>query len=261
MSTHWLLLRGLARESRHWNDFPQRLRAGIADAKVTCLDLPGTGLEHRRPSPTTIRGIVEDVRSRWLWARGPDQRPPFVLGISLGGMVALEWAAAYPEDFQGAVLLNTSAADVARPWERMHPRVVAGMTSLVRVRDPILRERGLLALTSARRERHAEIAARWAVYATERPMRRRVLLQQLVAAASFRAPARLYCPLLFLSGAQDVLARPIASDRLSSRFRAPHHQHPDAGHDLSIDAPDWAVERVAHWLEQQRALGGLRDED
>jgi hypothetical protein len=27
--------------------------------------------------------------------------------------------------------------------------------------------------------------------------------------------------------------------------------HPDAGHDLPLDAPQWVIEQVRHWLAQQ----------
>src|SRR5205814_3692341 len=66
----WLLLRGLAREQRHWGAFLPALQAALPDARVHCLDLPGAGTEHARTSPANARSIAEDVRQRWL-ALGP----------------------------------------------------------------------------------------------------------------------------------------------------------------------------------------------
>ena len=39
----WILLRGLAREQRHWARLPDRLRAGGLIDEIICVDLPGSG--------------------------------------------------------------------------------------------------------------------------------------------------------------------------------------------------------------------------
>ena len=66
---HWLLLRGLVRERRHWGDFPAELAAHTG-AEVLALDLPGVGTERDRPSPTRIPEIVDDLRARFAPVRG-----------------------------------------------------------------------------------------------------------------------------------------------------------------------------------------------
>ena len=40
-TTNWLLLRGLAREQRHWEDFPAILERTLPGTRVHRLDLPG----------------------------------------------------------------------------------------------------------------------------------------------------------------------------------------------------------------------------
>src|SRR5438552_440235 len=98
MRERWLLLRGLAREQRHWGRFRPELSARLPPgAEIHCLDLPGTGTEHLRGSPANIAAIAEDVRERWLGLRG--EGPWGLLAVSLGGMVAMEWCAAHPADF------------------------------------------------------------------------------------------------------------------------------------------------------------------
>ena len=59
---NWLLLRGLAREQRHWGRFPALLSAKLPGDRVFCLDLPGTGTEHRRKSPASIAAIPVGLR-------------------------------------------------------------------------------------------------------------------------------------------------------------------------------------------------------
>src|SRR4051794_2203226 len=103
----WLLLRGLAREQRHWGRFPD-VFAKTAGVTTFCLDFPGTGTEHARPGPSSVRAIVEDLRQRWQALKGASDEPWGILGISLGGMVSMQWAADHPEDFARVVIANTS---------------------------------------------------------------------------------------------------------------------------------------------------------
>ena len=88
---NWLLLRGMTRELRHWGPFPRIFEERAPGARVLCLDLPGAGTERARPSPWSVGGIAEDVRRRWRAAAAAGEGQWAVLGISLGGMVTLEW--------------------------------------------------------------------------------------------------------------------------------------------------------------------------
>lgn len=63
MST-WILLRGLTRESRHWGDFPELLRAEITGARVIALDLPGNGDLNAMTSPATILDMASLCRAQ-----------------------------------------------------------------------------------------------------------------------------------------------------------------------------------------------------
>src|SRR5262245_31258005 len=116
---NFLLMRGLVREQRHWGSFPDLLRERWPKASLVFLDLPGTGTEHQRESPTTLAAITHDMRSRFREVRAAHEGPFTVLGVSLGGMVALDWCARWPSDFQRAVVINTSAGDLSRVWERL----------------------------------------------------------------------------------------------------------------------------------------------
>jgi hypothetical protein len=64
---HWILLRGLARESRHWGAFILQLQATFPDAKITLLDLPGTGCYYQDSSPNSISEITHQVRAHARW--------------------------------------------------------------------------------------------------------------------------------------------------------------------------------------------------
>ncbi|WP_420041169.1 alpha/beta fold hydrolase [Gordonia sp. MP11Mi] len=107
--TEWVLVRGPTREQRHWHDLPIIL-AELGE-RVTCIDAPGFGTEHTRRSPSAIREITDDMRDRLPFAH--EDRA--ILGISLGGMVALDWCSRYPYDFSLCAVVNTLARGVFRP--------------------------------------------------------------------------------------------------------------------------------------------------
>ena len=246
---NWLFLRGLSREQRHWGSFPEVFSAAVSGARVHLLDLPGTGTEAHRASPVSIRAIVGDLRARFQALQLPDAHPgPWgLLGISLGGMVAMQWCADHPGDFARVVLANTSASDVGRLWDRLSPSALATMLRVAAARDPVAREILVLAMVSRRRHDHPAIARRWADIQQSSPVTLANVARQLGAATLFRAPPRLGLPVLVVAGARDTLANPACARALAARFGAPLEIHPDAGHELAIDAPEWLAERVAAW--------------
>lgn len=235
MGLNWLLLRGLVREQRHWGDFPARLAA--AGGQVLTLDLPGVGTESGRASPTNISAIVEDIRARFVGRPGEWG----IFAPSLGGMIALDWVSRHPEDFRAAVVCNTSASDLAGPFERFSWAAVGTVLRGLVVWNPVERERLILELVSntdggrAHAEEFAGFTPRIGVG---------VLVRQLWAGSRAKAPSSLSVPLTVLCSEGDRLCSPMASRRLSERLNARLEVHPSAGHDLPLDDPEWVIARV-----------------
>ena len=142
----WVLLRGLTRESRHWGEFPDTFRRQIVDAEVCLIDLPGNGSLNRLVSPFQVPEMAENCRAQ-LRDRGVAP-PYFLLAMSLGAMVAVEWAATQAQELAGAVLINTSM----RPFSPLHHRLRASawprLLSLLLPASPRARESAIFALTS-----------------------------------------------------------------------------------------------------------------
>ena len=114
----WVLLRGLTREARHWGDFPAQLAAAVARPVIT-LDLPGNGQFNALASPTNVRGMTDFVRTQ-LQTMG--HAPPYqLLAMSLGGMVATDWAQTWPQEVARLVLINTSMRPHSRLTQRLRP--------------------------------------------------------------------------------------------------------------------------------------------
>lgn len=258
---NWLFLRGLAREQRHWGDFPARFERNVPGARVRCLDLPGAGTEHRRASPASVEAIMEDVRARWLALRDASEGPWGLLAMSLGGMVAMAWCEAHPEDFARVVLASTSSGELSRPWRRFAPGILPGALRAFAERDPVRREANILRITTGVADGLDDVARDWARHGEDRRMRRANVVRQLRAAAAFRAPHELATPALVLAGAGDRLAHPSCARLLASQLRAPLAIHPQAGHELALDAPQWVCEQVAAWVAPRAASPAVAHEN
>lgn len=244
----WILLRGWTRESRHWSMFPAQLRAALPEAEPIALDLPGSGELRDHRSPASIAPMVAHCRET-LRARGI-AAPYGLLGLSLGAMACVEWAARHPAEIRGAVLINTSLRPFSAFHERLRPESYATILRLALFeRDVRAREAAILRLTSA--GGGAEVLDAWTRIGRERPVSRANVLRQLMAAASYRAPRTPpQVPLLVLASAHDRLVDPECSRRLAQCWGTAFAQHPRAGHDLPLDDGAWVAARVAEWIRR-----------
>ena len=246
--TVWVLLRGLTREARHWGDFPARLHAACPGDDILTPDLPGAGRRYAESSPASVAGLLAGVRKE-LEATGA--QPPYrMLGLSLGGMLALEWAVRHPEEAAACVVINTSSGPLSPFFRRLRPR---NYPSLLRTvfgnARPEEREGLILDLTSRLASNRAELVRAWSAWRRECPVSTTNALRQLAAAARYRLPQnRPPVPILVMAAARDTLVDPACSARLAASWGLPLAVHPEAGHDLPLDDPEWVAEQAKVWL-------------
>ncbi|WP_341581912.1 alpha/beta hydrolase [Marinobacter metalliresistant] len=235
----WLLLRGLARESAHWGDWPAQLRMARPEDRFHTLDLPGTGLAQHLRSPTCIAGM------RQFAERATRQlpRPLGLIGLSLGGMVALDWALHRPQDCASLVLISSSSG-LSSPWLRLRPAQWARVTRMLTQADSDRREQSILALTSNRPVTTA-VTEQWQSIQRERPVRRTDVIRQLYAASRYKAPPQVpLMPTLVLASRGDRLTDWRCSRDLAEALECPLEVHPGAGHDLPLDDPQWLIAQL-----------------
>ncbi len=244
---HWVLLRGLARESAHWGAFVPLLKARFPDAQVTVLDLPGAGRGYQHVSPCSIRAITERVRGD-ASAQGRLQQPVTLLAVSLGAMVGWEWLQSYPDEVRGAVLINTSFASLSPFYQRLRWQSYGHFFALAMQRDVYRRELGVVRLVSNRPDQHVSIAKEWAKIQAERPISFNNSLRQIVAAATYRpAHDKPKQPVLLLNGKGDRLVSPACSVAIQQKWQLELRSHPWAGHDLTTDDGEWVVSQLQGW--------------
>ncbi|OEZ64247.1 putative aminoacrylate hydrolase RutD [Janthinobacterium sp. HH103] len=250
-SPTWVLLRGLMREQRHWGSFPATLARALPGARIVTPDLPGNGTRHDEDSATRVAAMVEDCRQHLL-ARGIPA-PYHLLALSLGGMVAVEWASRYPQEIARCVLVNTSMRPFNPFYRRLRWQNYGALLRQLLAGDARSQEALILRLTS-RRHAHGTPAllAEWLSYQQEYPVSRCNALRQLLSAARYRAPAiPPAMPVLVMAGAQDQLVDHRCSQRLARAWQADCLIHGDAGHDLPLDEGEWLAQSVARWLGEE----------
>lgn len=251
MST-WILLRGLTREQGHWGNFVPLLRHALpAEDLVLTPDLPGNGEQHLHDSPTRVEDMVEAVRNMLL-ARG--NRPPYnLIAMSLGAMVTVAWAQAYPEELDRCVLINTSLRPFSPFWHRLRPpNYLTILKLLVTHASPNDWESAIMDMTTRHPANRDETLAQWLTLRARHPVSTRNGLRQLWAAARYRARSQTpQPPTLILNSLGDRLVNPACSTVLARQWQAPLLRHPTAGHDLPLDAAPWVVAQIQSWLVQQ----------
>ena len=112
-STYPVLLHGFMGSATAWGD---RLVDGITGAGLTpvLVDLPGHGRDAGRSDPAafTLGGALAHVTRAGDW-------PTDLVGYSLGGRIALHFAAAYPERVRRLVLESASPGLATEEERRM----------------------------------------------------------------------------------------------------------------------------------------------
>ncbi|MGF2686510.1 alpha/beta fold hydrolase [Marinobacter sp. DUT-3] len=240
----WILLRGLTREQAHWGSFPERLQLAFPEHRFHAVDLPGTGVHYREPSPGSIAAIREKVQQQVSHI----PKPYSILALSMGGMVALDWAQHVSEgEIQNLVLINSSSG-FSPPWHRMRPVSWAKIVRLLTRKELFDREADILRLT-CNTEPELQTIKHWYRIQRQRPVSRHNTWQQLRAAASFRPLNRRPVPdALLLASKRDRIVSWKCSEALEHRWQWTLKLHPEAGHDLPLDDPEWVVAQIRQWL-------------
>lgn len=254
---HWIFLRGLVRESAHWDDFPVRFASDIPGARVHLIDLRGNGKHWDLPSPLALEEMMECARAEALamLAKEKDpQEPIYLFSISLGSMVAVEWARRYPQEVAGAVLVNTSLRGHSPLHKRLSWRAWPLLLRTAVESDPARREQLILRLTSRTFVNDAALLESRVAIFMRHPVRAANIFRQLWAAARYRPPRdKPAVPLLLLNSLGDRMVDPSCTETIARHWAVEKTSHPCAGHDLPLDDPDWTIAAVRDWLANHPA--------
>lgn len=129
-----LLLHGLGSSTRDWE-----LQTGHFSNhfQVITMDLRGHGQSGKPPGPYSVRLFAADAAELMKILSG---HPAHILGISLGGMVALQLAVDYPDLCKSLVVVNSTAEmkpktlnEIFALWQRFLIVQLLGMRKMGQV--------------------------------------------------------------------------------------------------------------------------------
>lgn len=238
--TKIILLRGLGREQRHWDDdFLNMLKR--RDLEPVLIDLPGAGNYRHILSPTQIEDYVAFLQNQFIEIFKPNEKV-FLLGHSLGGMVAIRWAFEYPENFSQLFLVNTSDKRSRTLPDRLRPFGLWKLANILRKDDIKEKEREVLEMISNNKEAARGVLEKWVRLACERPIKTLSLVNQVWAASHFQAPSHLDVPAAYITSKADRMVSYKCSEKLAKQHKASIYRHTKAGHDIPLDDPEWLAD-------------------
>jgi pimeloyl-ACP methyl ester carboxylesterase len=242
----WVFLRGLAREKRHWGDFPDFFKGQFPEVKIAAIDFPGIGERADQASPSSMEAIADLT---WKEARQnfPDGKIA-VLAVSMGGMVAMEWMRTHEDEVAAAILINSSSKDSAF-YNRLRYQVWPQFLKAAIHAQPREREKQIIDMIMNSEVAREKALPCWTKVAQEHPIPPLTFARQLWAASQFlglqKKPST---PVLLLNSLGDRFVDPSCSETLHQKFQWPMERHPWGGHDLVWDDPQWVTDYIGRFF-------------
>lgn len=236
-----ILIHGLGANLNCWRRlFPLLTQ----DFRVLAFDLPGFGLT---PNPDSIYGENSDSLSQLvtalLEALKLDHRPTYLVGNSLGGVIALSLMEKEPKRFKKAFLINPALSRklvklklhrhlwLARPIARLVNRSALAWLYARTLSKPKQLEPDVLDHLAQNYIRNPSGVRNFARYVG--------LIEKQVV------PELDYTHCLFLFSGEDRVVTPSHHKRIQKLF--PHANilfHPVGGHQFQEDEPEWLSQQI-----------------
>jgi len=244
---NWVLLRGLARQSGHWEDFPTLLEHSLG-AHVLKLDYPGIGTDQAESCPKRLVEVVDYLEAK---AKTKFKDSFYVLGISLGGMVAMKWLE-MSSNVKGAVVINSSVPELCKRSERMIPKALRRFITCPMQKEMRQREAIVLGLCSNKHAHDNDVIDHWTQVSTKWPISLRVIYRQLIWSVQASLPQSRKEDVLLLASKYDKICHVNCTKKMGQMLEQPVYINKSAGHDLCLDDPQWVLEKMRAWLESRR---------
>jgi 3-oxoadipate enol-lactonase len=234
-----VLVRGLARSSRHWG----ALLPHLARFRIVLVDNRGAGQSDATWPPYSTRQLADDIAA--VMDAAAIERA-HVFGMSLGGMIVQQLALAHAARIDHLVIGCSTPGG-----KRAHK---ASARALFQLRDARDVDRQLAILVSdATARAHPELRSDWLAIAHDEPARWRGVVGQLAAGLRHDVHDRLgdiTQPTLVITGDDDVIIPPANSRLLAEGIpNATLVVLPGARHDFTTDRPAESARAIVEFLQ------------
>ncbi len=241
-----VLIRGLGSNADHW--YPQ-IPAFSSTFRVISYDNRGIGRSERPETPFTISMMAEDTAGI-MDAMGIPKA--HIMGLSMGGMVAQEFALRFPQKVHGLVLACTHCGGekAVAPSEEIRKL----FSEFIATASPEAAQKaGKCLFAENTLSKAPEMVREYQAISARFPSEANILLQQWEAIKGHdtwgRLP-RIKAPTLVITGAEDLLISPENSKILAERI--PEAQLciiPGGGHQFLVEQAQAANEAILTFLK------------
>ncbi len=243
-----ILLMGLGAPSDLWLDVPELLARHDPPFRVMTVDNIGTGRSDRMRRPLSLRAMASHVIGA-MDAAGVDRA--YLVGLSMGGMVAQHVALTYPDRLDGLVLMATTPGIIHGGLPTLR-----ALRSLLRVsfgrRNDRVAARELVAdliLSRGSRELAEAVIERVTPAYRAAPTTTESFVYQLLACAlhsTGRDLRRIRTPTIVVTGDDDIVMGRRSSRFLASRIPNAHLEIvPGCGHGINFTHPETVARAIA----------------
>jgi 3-oxoadipate enol-lactonase len=253
-----VLIQGLGLSSAFWGHFPEHIRSALPGARVILVDNRGVGDSDEPKGLFTVADLADDVR---VVLDSEKIASAIVVGVSLGGMIAQEFALRHSNFTAGLVLISTTPGFDAKSLPKLE--ALALMLQAPRAMGIDARRELYRKLFFGTKPPHesarlaAELMERWAPLFQNRRLSVATFARQLLAGLRHRTSDRLQriaCPTHVLFGSDDIVIRPELTQALGRAIPgAVVEELAGGGHALPAEQP----ETIAHAIARTAAKAGL----
>lgn len=243
-----VLVPGLTRTKDHWLDFFDLM---ASDYQVLIFDPRGLGANPMSPAlVSSVESYAADL-IRLLDQLGLQK--VHIMGVSLGGMIALACARDYPSRVHSISVVNTSIGTRSRLTLRGYLGVWASIFTLSK-RKLTERITGMVLGSTPDADRKRKIVDRLYEIEKQRKIRLVSFLGQIFAALRFRpltSLLKIEVPTLVVKGSQDQFVPPLNSDDVAKWVPgAQLVSMATAGHEPMFDEPHELKRVLTQWIEK-----------
>ena len=207
-------------------------------------DIMGNGRLNSHKTSLSLSKNIQILRNQ-----APSGGKKILLGFSLGGMLALEWAHRHADEVAGVILINASLNN-SPFYKRLTPYSFKQIAQSALMKDLQQREEKILRMTTSSLPDDSiqNLAQQWGARSQEFPVHSINFFWQLGIAWQVPQRPQPPAPVLVLSSGQDRVVDPKCSEKIASTWNLPLVRHPHAGHDLTLDDPQWTLQQISQFI-------------
>jgi len=228
------LLPGWALSATNLQPLQQALQSELPALNVHSHELPAMQMSNLETDLEQLAALLE---------------PGWLVGWSLGGVLAVQLLRRYPERFCGVVTIASNACFSARTdWpEAMSADTFKAFISDAREKpEKIIKRFALLVCQGSTNPRELTKKLQWS---DADPLQRLNHLALLGVLDNRIHLSRATQPILHCLAGQDALVpATVASDLQALNAQARLRLHPDASHALPLEQPEWLAQQIAEWI-------------